>query len=392
MGSAALAQDSIWPSLGVIIRPEPIIPQTVTVDPSGLSAGSCSSITAAIAALTTLSGGAGGVVLVPPGATITENVTFPNGGNWELRCDGLLNGQLTGNITFATGAAQTVYKVTNMRVTGTVTGAASNAGGNFFYCTCSTISGAVTLTQQAATSGFWWVNIQGNAVANTFVFAGGISGATSVFGAIFASQWTFAGAITAGQLILNSCVLPSSFTLDSSGTRGVTLTDCIFAGGVNTFTGSGGTATIDVDAATYRNMMFRGVDLVSATLQTNKSQLSYINAALVANVGAGNLNGGANSLHSPAGLYRAMSCMFLTAQGTAGTAVPNIIYTDRGGTLRTLPIATGLLVTAAVGTEDRGNGICFQHNGTTALQSSVTGITTPGAVSINTTITCERVD
>ncbi len=357
---------------------------TSTELPENGSQGAPYTTIAAAFADAVAAGYTGAIVLLPAGASITEaNVTFPSGGgSWEIAGSGLGRTTLVSNIT-ATSVTQSTYRLTNLTVTGTLTGVATSASGNFMWVVTSSISGAVSLTGSG--SGFWWGNCVGSGT-NFFGFGGSFGSTTSITGSMFAFNWYFTGAISdVTQVEWSNCRLPTSISV---GGIGGNIVNCSPAA-VSTITGVGGTISVNIDPITYKRFIDVGVTFVSVLVKTLNSNASN-QRSVTANLGSTSFTGASGLV--PSALYEAVYCAELITQGTAGTAVFEIRYTDLNGVAQTAAInATGLLVTAAVGTKSTGM-LPFIPNGLTPITFSVSGITTPGSLSINLRIAFRRVD
>lgn len=316
---------------------------------------------------------AGGIFIVPSYATITEAVSFPDGGDWEVGCEAVSEGGATivGAVTCNnTSATRISFK--NINLTGGITGAAQGAGTLLLHST--KVSGAVSLTVSGG--GSW---------AATSV--GGNQGNTSVAGTVEADDANFTGTLTAYSVAAINSKLPTSLTVNG-GTRNVTLQDCV-SQGETTITGSGGTANVKVDGYTLSSLMNAGLNLATATLKKLESNLSDVRI-LANNLGATAIHGGSTSLKTPAGLYDVVATLGLIAAGTSGNPVSvNIIYKDFAGVQQTVVVATGLNIAGATGVEVSGSAR-FYHDGSQALQYSVTGVTTPGGLSMQVAIGAQR--
>ncbi len=357
---------------------------------AGVQLGSASNPFTTIAAAFTYAavtlGLPGATIILPDGGSIVGNVTFPSvGGDWEIRSAGQGRCAIIGTVT-ATSVPQSFFRLTNIVVTGAVSGDATAAGGNFLYCTNTLLSTTTTLTGTGA--GFWWVLFQGNADTQ-FEFGGGSSGVSSIAGALMVDKWYFGAAVTTWTFTASNSRLPASLTLNGSS-RAVVLQDCILQGGSMTITGSGGTATVSIDGYTMTEALNRGLTLTSATLKTFNANYSSTQT-LAGNLIATTLSGGVSTIKAAAGIYRMTATLNLIAAGTTGTLVVNAIYTNLAGVSQTVPITTGLNITAAVGTETAGF-IDFWHNGSIGLQFSVTGSVTPGALSYQVAVVAQKLD
>lgn len=327
----------------------------------------------------------GAVFVLPASATLTEaTITLPNGGDWEFTSTGTVRASIIGNFVCTT-AAQTVLRLTNLAVTGGVSGVASSGAGNFLYIRNTSITGNVNMT--GAGGGFWFM-LCGSGVTTFFGFGGSIGGTTTVTGGLFGNFYSFTGAISCTSTFeMNGCRIPASITL---GAVGGLMINCIPAG-ASTWLGTGASPIL-VDGTTYRYMLQVGLTLGTAgtgvLLKTMDSNAS--NQRLVAaNLGSTSFTGAAGIV--PNALYEAVFSMELITAGTAGTAVPEIRYTDLNGAAVVVAIGAGLLVTAALGTKAQGV-LPFVPNGATTPTFSVSGIVTPGPLSINMRIAYRRVD
>jgi hypothetical protein len=359
------------------------------VDPTfvGISTGSASnpftSIADAFAAATALAL-PGAVLILPDKATVTENVVFPEGGDWEITSAGRGRSTLAGTVDCTT-IAQGVRRLTQLFVTGAVSGQ-STAESSFLFLANTVLISTLTLTKTG--SGYWRTICDG-AASPFFVIGGGVLGTCAVVGEIFASLFHLPGSVTAFLIEASECIFTGPNIVVNGGTRSCILRNCRFEAAM-TFTGSGGIGDFVVDPWSEARLLDVGLSLVSASL-TNENSNATDSSTIAANVPATYFNGSAGAL-SPPGLYEAVATLYLTTAGTAGTAVVNVIYTDLGGVLRTLPVTSGLTVAGAPGTENRGSAIPFAHDGSTSIQFSVTGITTPGAFEAELRVAIRRVN
>lgn len=85
------------------------------------------------------------------------------------------------------------------------------------------------------------------------------------------------------------------------------------------------------------------------------------------------------------GSYRFSGYASINTPGTLGAATLNAIFTDDSGVQRTVAVATSASIAAANG---QGGAITIETNGVTAVQYSVTGIVTPGALSYSVRVSC----
>ena len=368
------------------------------VDPTftGLQTGSQSNpfttIAAAFAAGVALALAAG-IITLPVGATVTENVTFPTTGKWELTAPSAsptFSEPTTLNGTVSVSATGNVrHTISNMEVAGAITGDAGATASRLELRDASA-NAAVDLT---ATAGGSW----------TFLFSSGLqafyqcASTVAVAGSIRASNCQFQNAITfsaaagLGNIFDGRTFSALSSLTSSSGTTQAFIFNVISAfAGTLTATATTGTLRLFFDGVSAARLMAPGVGLTTVgTVSTTTLDANSSNTATIAaNVGVTNL-----CPKAPAGLYRCSASLELLAQGTLGpTVVLNIIYTDKTGTVQTKAVTPALnILTAAVGTEAAGE-LVFQHNGSAAIQFSVTGITTPGALSLSQAVVITRLD
>ena len=324
-----------------------------------------------------------------PGCTLTENVVFPTtGDDWEIVCDhaaaGTVAATINGTVT-ATATATVRYRLTNVRVSGNISG---NSGGSSQLI----LAGAIAAGSIAMTGNWAAVQFLGRVAPNLNSFGGSVVGTVSVAGPIFALMYTFAGAIdwsVIGTVFYGCRFNTASFTLNGSIPQGAQfIGGCQFVVGPLTFT-SANNNLIQFDSYSMAAAIRVGVAssgagvLSTGGFNANAPAINGFNN----NVGASNVTG-----QAPAGLYEASGTLDLITQGTSGTAVLNVIYTDLTGTTQTLAVTNpGLSVTAAVGTEVRGQ-VIFRHNGSTAIQYSITGISSPGSLTGSVAIAIARLD
>lgn len=207
---------------------------------------------------------------IGPNVTYTEDLVFPDGVNYEISCPvgtaGLgLGGRVTGNITIPSAVAQTVVKLTNISLTGGITGTTSFAGGSFLVLFQCKVSGDITLSGTG--SGFWFLNYIG-AGDNFFSFSGNMSGDVTVTGQLQVTDCDSTPAKTwqAGFMFLENVRLPTTINVDSTSVRAAQLIDCLVPSGPVTINGIGGIATITADPVTVYELNRTASVLVSATL------------------------------------------------------------------------------------------------------------------------------
>ncbi len=200
----------------------------------------------------------------------------------------------------------------------------------------------------------------------------------SVAGAIFANKWTFNSTVayTSGTIIDN-CFFANGTV---GGNTSLKLSDCSF-NVATTITDS----TCTIDGATLANLMGVGLTLAGAATVRSANANGSATQVVANNVAALTI------ATPPLGLYEAVATLDLVTAGTLGLAVLNIIYTDLNGTRITAAVTGTLDITSAIGTEARGSFV-FRHKGGATIQYSVTGIVTPGALSLNLAVAVTRRD
>ena len=368
---------------------------------TGSSANPFTTIAAAFAAALAFAQ-TSAIIFIPAGVTVVENVVFPATGiDWEISCKqpylaGIGNAAtISGTVTCNTTSAFIAIRITNVAVTGAVTGNAV-AGTSFFFARHARISGAITLTTAGATN--WLARFEGLGTPDSNGLSGRTSLAVNVAGTVVAINWYFAGptitdapATAANpRSIYRGCLfeLPA-FTLGGGvlAGAGIDFHECQFNHAA-TFTAAN-PRSLAFGPLSYASLLSLGATLAGPI--TTQAQVADASALQVVNgnvaptgiVGSGGL--------SLPGVYEAVATLDLDVAGTAGTAVVNAIYTDLQGVVQTKPILVGLLITAAVGTEAAGS-VVFRHNGATTLAYSVTGIVTPGALSARLSVAMMRKD
>lgn len=329
-----------------------LLPRTVQVDPTSATPGAYATIAAAFAALPST----GGVVEVPPLTTITENFSFPNGGDWEIRCDALFGGVIAGNVTLDS-SANTTSKLTNLHVTGDLAGVSTGAI-NVFYADRCKITGNVALTGTGG--GFWHTAWQGIGTKNYTGIGGHVSGTTTVDGGIYANTWDFVGAMTYTHLEATDCRIPASHSI-GTGSIGVYLESCTPAAAV-TFTAASGTPPVSCDEVTMSRLLAVGTTAAGGAYFSSTCGVGVVSKTYAVTVASTNFW---NATNSPAGQYEASFVDEVTA-GTASTNAVSLLYVGRNGA-QTKVMTTGLL---AVGQQDKV--FAFYHDGSAPLKYSTT--------------------
>lgn len=359
---------------------------TYYVDPNftGTQLGSASNPFTTIAAAFTFAATnsvTSGIIYLPPGGAVTENVTFPLTGNWEIATQvkwGYISAVLTGTVSLTTSATAR-RALTNLQITGAVSGNAVGGTTRLSITNCVLDSG---LTLTVTGGAFWRVLLCGTVNDGGVVGIGGlITGAVAVAGAIFSTNWLFASTVSVAQ---SSVFTGTSFNVGASAftsTAGLTaiFEDCGFSSNT-VFTASSGTLVVKIDGATAANLMGVIVSIVgTVTFQTSNSNTS--DRRLL----AGNLAPTQLGQPYPSSIMVAEGCLTLVTPGTLGSAVLNVTYTDITGVVRTKAVTAALNIAGSAGDEAHG-AVQFEQNGATAPFFSVTGVVTPGALSMSSAI------
>jgi len=338
------------------------------------------------------------VVNLPPGSTHVENVVFPStGGSWELASEvGYLTNTigtiLSGTITInTTTASLSNFRITRLVVTGAVSGNSSGAT-NGLFLTQTRLLSTLTLTTSGVHN---WVTVcQAFGPADPNRLTGNIAGAVNVDGRLLASSYSFEGGITQSPSVQWSqfwgCRFANTnfaFSATGAANTSAKFFGCTFDQAM-TFTATAVGCSFILDSSSAGQLMTVGVTTTNCTVTCNNANTNNgsPNQTISNNVGATTL-----APNAPAGMYRADVSQELLAAGTSGTAVLNVIYKDLTGTTVTKAVNAGLLITGALGSESSGS-LVFQHQGNANISYSVTGIVTPGSVSIANAISVARVN
>ncbi len=347
-----------------------------------------------------------GIIFLAPGTTLVENVVFPTSGvSWEITTtmwgvvatSTTIQGTVDLSFSSATPAAFMTSTLSNLVVTGLISGTTTGSAGAVaqdIILNRVRNNGGMTITTAAANSVVVFLNGLGTPDAN-FSTSGRSSLPISVPGALLASNWRFLAAATLAtattsfgtETRFTNCVIDTASVNVGAGSTGpLGFLGCTFSAAL-TIT-SAVAQTVNWDGQSMASVLGVGLTYAGAgtvTTKTLNAQRS-VTQLIANNVAATNVT--AKALP---GLYEVVATLDLVAAGTAGTAVLNVIYTDLTGTLQTKAVTLGLLITAAVGTEASGS-LLFRHNGATAIQFSVIGVVTPGALSINMAVAVMRRD
>lgn len=384
------------------------------VDPNftGIQTGSASNpftTVAAVFAHAVAIGVANGVVSI--NSPIVEDIVFPTTGEWNLiglTSPGNLSAiTITGNVALSASALARRW-LQNVRITGNVTGN-TDAGVQRITFERVTVEGTTTLTVSGsgavrlgtlggvpgsstliANMGYsafvGAVAVQGTA----WLYTAALGSTLSVSGICTFCSCSFNGAITTtdevdgdNQLIFNNCYAPVSITVSQINSQHIALiggSDTVFDTAALNFTGVG-INVLGFDAVTARSMFQHG-----ATVTGNVTPVTMAAARRTANTD--NIGLIVFAEHNPIPQLRVNGTLTLVTPGTLGSAVLNITYTDSLGVERTKAVTPALNIAGAAGDEAQG-ALLFTQDGSASFQFSVTGITTPGALSYNLAISIE---
>ncbi len=336
-------------------------------------------------------------IRIPFGVTVTENVVFPpTGGLVEIIGEGFsstsVGSRITGSITMNCTSGGLRSKLTNLIITGNITGNA-NVGFIFYQATAVRQNGSITLTITNPLTDIVETCFRGIGAPTASKQCGSNTQLVSVSGIINADNWVFEGGFNEYSIDsftpypgsqFQSCWFGStSGSPIPIGLNAKTLNcafyDCVFVG-PTTFTASISNYVINIDGASLAslNHPIAGIILVGTNLQVQTINANRSSRLTLTNNVASTPFGGRN----PDGIYEVVFDQTLLVAGTAGVLQLNVIYTDMTGTLVTVPVGGTLNITSAVGTKNSGS-LVFRHNGAAApIAFSYTGIVTPGAMSV----------
>lgn len=330
---------------------------------------------------------------------ITENVVFPNAGNWEISAfkdsiGGGAGATITGTVSLATAPTATSRRMLkDLVITGAITG--DSTGQNTlvkFYNTA--VQNTITLTGTGVARP-WALTFFGTSnYALTSAFGGSVTGAINIKGRFYAANYVFTGNITVAVDASIAADLPVIFESCSANSIAISLTNP--SAGVLCFIGATDTA-LDNTTMTWNGaaINFFGCDQTTcASLGQHGATIATTGAAVTftsigqsqKNTGLTNNRGATNvTFNHPSPMMIMTACLTLVTPGTLGNAVLNAVYTDSLGVSRTKAVTPALNIAGAAGDEVQGE-LAFTQNGSAAIQYSVTGITTPGALSYNVNV------
>jgi hypothetical protein len=372
LGSAATPAGPVQPFIGRFFV-SPSFAGTST----GSSANPFKTIAAAFAAAAT-QGLVAGIIYLSA-ETFTENVVFPPaGGAWSLQAIeefGTFATTLTGTVTLDNNASTTFteFSLNDLDIENTVTGVYSGGAGTdcVFRINNSFVDAAVTFTSTGG--GRLICEVLGEGL---WGFEDGINGALSVQGQLWTDGATIVGPVTfqGVSFAFSSRFDGGQFT--SNGIAALQMMNCQINHAPTNFTAATGNLNVSTDPITTFSLLSVGCTIgANVALKTQT-----VNATGKATI-AGNVAGQVLGARFPSSTAVVEGCQTLLVAGTLGAAVLNVTYTDLTGALVTEAVTTALNIASAVGTKARGT-LPIQQNGTTALTWSVTGIVTPGPLSL----------
>lgn len=362
---------------------------TLYVDPAftGISTGSQASphktVAAAFVAAAALAL-AGGVIEIPANTTLVENVVFPTTGDWEIRSAakfGYVSAIIQGTVTLNSAQASQ-YALTNVQVTGNVTGNATGAPASRLRLSNAILNAQLTLTGTAAA--VWRVLLDGS-MPGPVGMSGAIAGAVAVTGAVFGSGYSlFLGfASSVASQFLNMSFNNAAFAGNAAGALVHQFFSCTFTVAM-AFVANTGSMQLKLDGASAASLLAVGFTAGAGVTTTASVASGSDRRTVAANLGATTI-----AQRSAPSLMVVEAALTIKVPGTTGPAVLNVIYTDANGTIQTKPVATIADISAAASTEAHGV-VPFEQNGATVIQYSITGIVTPGALSLAVSVSVRQ--
>jgi hypothetical protein len=378
-----------------------VIPYKATfyVDPTftGTQLGSASNPYATIAAAFAagaLLGITSGAIFLAPGTTATENVVFPATGSWQIICQAYSyssQATINGTVTFdCTGLIN--HALQNLTVSGAVSGVNNSATDGSVAFIGVQATSTVSFTQ--GSTGAWRILCNGYGFSFPTGNVGGSFGSTCfVAGIIDAFSWSFLGAVSGliasglNASVFCLCTIQANITVATAGGFSVcSFIGCWFNIVAVVLTCSSGFLLWLSDGYSNWWLNANGYSIAGAgTSFVNNAIGSRSSRTTVAN------NVGLTGLLQPgtSKLCRVDGTLTLLAAGTLGAAVTiNAIYRDLNNVVQTRPllgptgVAMALNITSAVGTEVSGS-LTFTTKDASGVSFSVTGVTTPGALSMS---------
>ncbi len=355
---------------------------------SGSQANPFKTIAAAFAAMQALALTAG-IVYVPPDTTFSENIVFPDGGDYEIACQdqfGINTATLTGTIDVSSTTQFASRALTRLLLEGAISGVAGGTQGCDFRAVGCGLAVTATLN---LTGTFWRCALQGDGTVNGGLggFGGYSLAPVTVAGRIGATQWFFDDTIShSSNSELFGCYI-SSCTSTASGVNNLRVHDCLVKAH-SVFSAAVGLYTILCDGWTMCQIQGAIVTVGGTPGAVRLApQLGNGNAQRI----TGTTNVGVFTLcnQTPEGLcVIEFATTLLVADGT-GAIQLTVTYTDLLGVTHTKNLGGALALPGVAGTEVTGSMI-FSQDGSANVQWAVTGILTSGTLSFSTAISMRQ--
>jgi hypothetical protein len=180
-----------------------------------------------------------------------------------------------------------------------------------------------------------------------------------------------------------NCVAASQAGITVNNTNTVFNFGCTCPGGSAGAVILNGTNALYVDYAPQASTYTGGFNVIGAGKYRGATNISDQNAAQTANVGATTLyTVPATIAGIKEGRFRVSVSVIINTAGTAGTATANVIFVDgsNGATTTTIALCTTGSIANALPNNCQGSAV-IHTAANTVIQWSVTGLTTPGALS-----------
>jgi hypothetical protein len=346
---------------------------------AGTSTGSESnpytSIAAAFAAAVALAVGSA-IIYIPPNANHVENVVFPTTGGWEIASalDIVTPTSATITGTIDVSSAATAQRVlTNITVVGAISGLASAGGNSRLLIRGTGTVQAITLTGSGASAWHLILSAQpGNGILSF------CTGNLAIKGDIIADGYSITSATIAVSVSSTFIGCTTNAVAFTGNGGAIILKMYRMFTSPWTINAASGSVQVIMDGVSATNFMVQGLTTVGGTV-TSSTQNSN-NAVL--NTVANNVAATTLANITPKSFMVAEAELTVLSSGTLGASCGlNIIYTDLTGTLVTRALTPLLDITSGVGTKVSAV-LPFAQNGATAVQYSLTGVGTPGALSL----------
>jgi hypothetical protein len=350
---------------------------TFTGTQTGSDANPFTTIAAAFA-YAAMQGIVNGIIFLPPGAAITENVVFPSGGgSWDitgLEEFGTFSTTITGSITVTNDGSSsgglTEFSLNQLDIEGNVAGTFTGPGaGQFILRFNQSFLNGSCIISKGAGAGKTVVEVYGIGLRE----AGG--------------EDDIEGDVSADQIICNGTSINGTITFThgasfdfsrlnggqvnsvSAVTTQINFVDSFFGAPTNFSASGGGQLQLVLDALTANNMLGSG-----ATVTGNVVYVTGFVFEPTNNVGLTQI-----TQQNPNCLMVAYGQLVLKTPGTLGTLTLSVRYVDTTGALVTKAVCGPLNIAGAAGDEVHGV-FPFRQNGSAAIFIQCVGVTTPGAL------------